>query len=191
MNATANFSAIIRRLRDRRALTLAETMVATAIGAFTLVGAMTTYVVCLRSFAAISNYDRMHGDGRLAVTYFAKDMRAASAITSYPNSSNITVSIPTAFNSSGTVTASKTVSYTTSVGGLHRVDSSVGSSDLLATNINQLTFTLYDLLGNSNNVAIVNAKGVQLDIHLRTTLGSRIQTEDYLSARYNMRNTAN
>lgn len=166
-------------------------MIATAIGAFILVGVMTTYILCLRSFAAISNYDKMHGDGRLAVTYFAKDMRAVSSITAFPNSSNITVSIPTAFNSSGGIISNKTVSYTTSGGGFYRLDSSNGNNDMLATNINQLTFTLYDLLGNGNNVTTNTAKGVQLDIHLRTSIGSRIQTEDYLSARYDMRNSAN
>lgn len=191
MNAPPPFSLIVRRLRDRQAMTLAETMVASAIGAFILVGVMTTYIVCLRSFAAISNYDRMHSDGRLAVTYFAKDMRAVSSITSFPNASNITVSIPTAFNGSGGVISNKTISYTTSGGGLYRLDSSNGNTDMLATNINQLTFTLYNLLGNTNGVATNTAKGVQLDIHLRTSVGSRIQTEDYLSARYDMRNTAN
>src|SRR6266850_2392174 len=118
MNASTYLSIIVRRLRDRQGMSLAETMVASAIGAFILVGVMTTYIVCLRSFAAIANYDRMHSDGRLAVTYFAKDMRAVSGITSFPNSSNITVSIPTAFNTSGAAISNKTVSYTTSGGGL-------------------------------------------------------------------------
>ena len=180
-----------RRKPAEGAMTLAEMMVATTIGAFILVGVMTTYIVCLRSFAAISNYDRMHSDGRLAVTYFAKDMRAVSGITSFPNASNITVNIPTAFNTAGSPISNKTVSYTTSGGGLYRLDSSNGNNDLLATNINQLTFTLYNLLGSTNSVATNAAKGVQLDIHLRTSVGSRIQTEDYLSARYDMRNTLN
>jgi Tfp pilus assembly protein PilW len=181
---------MVRRLRDPRAMTLAETMVATAVGAITLAGVTTTYIISLRSFMAITNYCRIHADGRLAVTYFAKDMRAVSGITTFLNSSNMTVSIPTAFNSSGTVTSSKSVTYTTSKGGFYRLDSSTGKTDMLATNINQLTFTLFDLLG-SNNVALANAKGVQLDIKLRTYVGSRIQTEDFLSARYDMRNTAN
>ena len=191
MNATTRLITVVRRLRDPHGMTLAELMVATAIGAITLAGVSTTYIISLRSFMAITNYNRIHADGRLAVTYFAKDMRAVSSITSFPNSSNITVTIPTAFNSSGTVTSSKSVSYMTSGGAFYRLDSSTGNTDMLATNINRLTFTLFDLLGNSNSVTLANAKGVQLDINLRTYVGSRIQTEDYLSARYDMRNTAN
>jgi Tfp pilus assembly protein PilW len=191
MNAIPQLSRVARRLRDARALTLAEMMVATAVGALILAAVTTTYILSLRAFAAVANYNMIHADGRIAVTYFAKDMRAVSSISSFPNSSNITVTIPTAFNSSGSVTSSKTVSYTTSNSALYRLDSSTGFTDILATNINQVTFTLYDLLGNSNSVATVNAKGVQLDIHLRTSTGSRAQTEDYLSARYDMRNTLN
>ncbi len=191
MNATTKLATIVRRLRDPHAMTLAELMVATAVGAITLAGVTSTYIISLRSFMAVTNYNRIHADGRLAVTYFAKDMRAVSSITSFPNSSNITVTVPTAFNTSGTVTSSKSISYTTSGGAFYRHDSSTGNTDMLATNINQLTFTLFDLLGNSNSVATVNAKGIQLDIKLRTYVGSRIQTEDFLTARYDMRNTLN
>ena len=61
----------------------------------------------------------------------------------------------------------------------------------LAKNISQATFTLYDLAGNTNSVALNNAKGISLNLKLQTFIGSRIQSEDYLSAAYDMRNTAN
>ena len=191
MNVFPHFLMVARRLRGTQAQTLAETMVATAIGSFILIGVMTTYIVSLKGFTAIANYREIHAGGRLAVTYFAKDMRGVSSIASFPNSSNITVTVPTAFNSSGTVTSSKTVSYTTSNGCFYRYDSSTGSTDKLAGNISQLTFTLFDLLGSSNSVALANAKGVQLDIKLRKTVMNQVQSEDYLSARYDMRNSAN
>lgn len=189
---TPDFSAIARRLRDRRGMTMAEMMVATAIGAMILAGVATTYIMSLRGFIASSNYYQIHGDGRLAVTYFAKDMRAVSNITSFANSSNITVSIPTGFDSTGGVTNSATVTYSTSAGALYRYDSRTGNTDMLASNINQLTFTLYDLAGNAiTNGVTSNAKGIQVDVKLRKTVGSRAQTEDFLSARYDMRNTGN
>lgn len=190
MNARAYFSTITRRWRDSRASTLAETLIAAAIGAFILTGVMTTYVMSVKGFTAISNYRQIHGDGRLAVTYFARDMRGVSSIFSFANPSNITVIIPT-FNNFGTVTSTKTVSYTTSGGKFSRYDSSTGKTDKLADNINGLTFTIYDNVGNSNNVATVNAKGIQLDIKLRKTVMSQVQSEDFLSARYDMRNTVN
>jgi hypothetical protein len=58
---------------------------------------------------------------------------------------------------------------------------------MLATNICQLTFSLYDKLGNGTAVPS-SAKGVQVDIKLRKYVLSIIQSEDFLSARYDMRN---
>ena len=179
-----------RLLRDRRGQTLSEAMIAAAIGVIIMAGITTTYILSLRGFTAVANYNQIHADGRLAVSYFAKDMRSVTNITSFANPSNITVAIP-AFNGSGSVTNTKTVSYTMSAGALYRYDSSTGNTDQLATNINKLTFTLYDLAGNTNSVVPANAKGIQVDIKLRKTVGSQAQTEDYLSARYDMRNTAN
>src|SRR6266478_5236845 len=112
MNVPPRFSMIARRLRGSQAQTLAEAMVATAIGAFILIGVMTTYITSVKGFTAIANYREIHAGGRLAVTYFAKDMRGVSGVTSFPNSSNITVTVPTVFNTSGSVTSSKSVSYT-------------------------------------------------------------------------------
>ena len=191
MNTRFYLLTITRRCCDSRASTLAETLVASAIGALILVGVMTTYIMSVKGFTAISNYRQIHGDGRLAVTYFARDMRGVSSISSFANSSNVTVVIPTAFNSSGTAISNKTVSYTMSGGVLSRYDSSTGYTDQLAANINGLTFTLYNNLGSSNGVTVSTAKGIQLDIKLRKTVMSQVQSEDYLSARYDMRNTAN
>ena len=173
-------------------MTLAEIMVASAIGAMILTGVATTYIMSLRGFAAMANYNQIHGDGRTAVNYFAKDMRAVTNIIYFPNPSNITVVIPIGFSTSGAVTNTASVSYSTSAAALYRFDSRTGNTDLLATNIDLLTFTLYDLAGKliTNGVSST-AKGIQVEIHLRKTIGSQAQTEDYLSARYDMRNTAN
>lgn len=182
---------VSRWIRDCRGLTLVEILVATAVGAIILVGVMTTYIMSVRSFAYIANYDQMHMNGRLAVEYFAKDMRSVTNIVSFPNSSNITVIIPTGFNATGGVTNSATVTYSTSAGAFYRYDSRTGNTDKLAANINSINLTLYDLAGNSNSVTLANAKGIQLDMHLMTYVGSKTQSEDILSARYDMRNTAN
>jgi len=180
-----------RRWRGRSGFTLVEIMVAAAISVIILAGVLTTYILSLRGFAAMANYDKLHSDGRIAVNYFAKDMRAVTNITSYSSSSNITVTVPTAFDTSGNVTASKTVQYYVSGGALYRNDSSTQKTDMLATNINTVAFTLYDLNGNTSSVTAASAKGVEMDINLRTSIGSVIQSEDFLSARYSMRNNAN
>ena len=165
-------------------MTLAEIMVATAIGSMILTGVATTYIMSLRGFAAMANYNQIHGDGRIAVNYFAKDMRAVTNILYFPNPSNITVVVPIGFSTSGAVTNSASITYSTSDGALYRYDSRTGNTDMLATNISLIAFTLYDLTGKliTNGVAST-AKGIQVDIHLRKTIGSQAQTEDYLSAR--------
>jgi len=97
------------------------------------------------------------------------------------------VVIPTAFSSTGSVVSNKTVSYTLNNGEMWRTDYGTGESRPLAHNIYQLTFSLYDRLGSSTTV-LSTAKGVQIQIRLRKSVMSQIQSEDYLSARLDMRN---
>src|SRR5579862_4527543 len=136
MSASAHRGKTFRRFRCCRGFTLVEVLVGTAIATFILVGVLTTYIISMRSLAAITNYDKLHMDGRLAVEYFAKDIRAVTNIVSYPNVSNITVIVPTGFGNTGAVTNSATVTYSTSAGGFYRYDSRTGKTDLIATNIN-------------------------------------------------------
>ena len=178
----ANFR---RGALGRQAFTLVEMMMATAISAIVMTAVVSTYILSLKGFRAIENYAVIHADGRRAIDFFGRDMRAVSAISSF-GASNMTVTIPTAFSTSGSVISNKTVSYSMSKGGLVRADSDLGTS-LLATNIYQLTFSLYDRVG-SNTAVLANAKGVQVDIKLRKYVISQIQSEDYLSARLDMRN---
>ena len=72
-------------------------------------------------------------------------------------------------------------------GALFRTDSSTTNTDMLATNIYSLTLALYDHVG-SNTTLVSTAKGIQIDIKLRKQVISNIQSEDYLSARVDMRN---
>lgn len=172
--------------RNTAGFTLAEMLMATAISAIVLGGITTTYLMSIKGFVAMSNYAQIHADGRIAVDRFARDIRAVYSITSC-SSSNLVVVVPTAFSSSGGVLSNKTVTYSVSAGALYRADSATGSKDMLATNIYQLTFSLYDKVGNATAV-LSTAKGVQLDIKLRKYTMSQAQSEDFLSARLDMRN---
>ena len=49
---------------SRRGFTLVETLFTLAIGSFILTGIVTTYVICLRGFRGLSNYNEMQADGR-------------------------------------------------------------------------------------------------------------------------------
>jgi prepilin-type N-terminal cleavage/methylation domain-containing protein len=173
--------------RPSRGFTLVEMMIGLAIATAILMGILSTYILAVKGLTAVSNYAEIHAGGRRSADTIARDMRSVSSVVSFPNPSNIVVAIPTSFDLSGAVTGSKTVTYFMSNGALYRTDSSTGFTDRLATNIYQLTFTLYDR--NTNVTSQLNsAKGIQVDIKLRKTVISQIQSEDYLSARWDMRN---
>jgi len=165
---------------------MVEAMLGLCICGILLAGIVTTYMFSVKGYQAVSNYRLIHASGRKAVDYFAKDIRGVSAINTYSTNS-LVVTIPTTFSTSGSITATKTVTYAYSKGALYRTDSSTGFTDMLATNIYSLTYALFDHLG-SNTTLISSAKGIQVDIKLRKYVISQIQSEDYLSARLDMRN---
>jgi prepilin-type N-terminal cleavage/methylation domain-containing protein len=176
------------RYRSPAGFSLTEVMVAGAIGSIILAGVLTSYILCARYFYAISNYWDIHSDGRYAVERFSNDMRAVYSITSFATNGPLTVVIPTSFSLAGVPTATKSVTYTVSGGALRRTDSTVPGTDVIATNTYRVAFRLYDRVG-SNTTVLSTAKGIQVELFLRKFTAGRAQTEDYLSARLDMRNT--
>jgi prepilin-type N-terminal cleavage/methylation domain-containing protein len=179
-------TAIRPRARRQSGFTLVETLIASAVGAVIVGAVVTTYIISLRGFSGVANYVEIHNDGRIAVDRFARDMRAVNSVTTFNANGPVVIKIPTAFSSSGSVTASKTVTYTFSNSALYRNDSVLGNS-MLATNISAVVFRLYDRVG-SNTTVLSSAKGIQIDVSLQKHVASKIQSEDYLSARVAMRN---
>jgi len=180
----------IRHDRPRRAggFTLVEMMVTGAIVSLILLAVLSTFVFCLKAFRAVANYVEIHAEGRMAVDLFARDMRAAGSITSYA-ASDVTVLVPTNFTAAGSWNGTKTVRWYRSGSGLYR-DETVGgltTSTRLANNITNVTFNLFTKLG-SNTVNTSVAKGIQVELELRKYVLHTIQSEDYLSARLDMRN---
>ncbi len=174
-----------RHRHNTAGFTLPELLLTAAIGGIVMGGITTTYIMSVKGFQAISNYTEIHASGRSAIDWFSRDMRAVNSIVSF-NSSNLVVTIPTAFTTSGSVSTSKTITYSVNHGGLYRTESTTGTR-MLATNIHALTFYLYDKVG-SNTTVLSTAKGIQVDLQLRKQVISQIQSEDYLSARFDMRN---
>jgi prepilin-type N-terminal cleavage/methylation domain-containing protein len=173
------------RCQHQAGFTLSEVLVAAALGGLVMAGITTTYIMSVKGFRAISNYAEIHAAGRAAIDRFSRDMRAVHSIVSF-SPSNLVVTVPTDFTASGGVSSSKTITYAVQQGALYRTDSTSGTR-LLATNIHALTFSLYDKVG-SNTTVLSTAKGIQLDLRLRKRVLSQIQSEDYLSARFDMRN---
>ncbi len=168
------------------AYTLMETLIAATIGSLILGAVMTTYVFAMKSFRAISNYVEIHSEGRMAIDLFARDVRAVSNIQSFSTNS-ITLTVPTSFSSSGSVTGSKTIAYELKGSEFWRTDVTAGTERKLASNVKTIKLSLYDKLGNPTTV-LNTAKGIQVEIKLQKKVISQIQSEDYLSARLDMRN---
>jgi len=177
----------LRRRGITAGFTLVEMAMGAAIGSIVMAGVLSTYIMTAREFRAISNYWEIHVDGRYAIDRFAADMRQVSDVTSFATSGPLVVTIPTGFNSSGVVTSSVTVTYTYSAGALKRTISSPSSTSVLAANVYNLRFALYDRVG-SNTTIVANSKGISCEIFLRKYTAGQKQTEDYLSARLDMRN---
>ncbi len=177
-----------RGVRSTAAFTMAEMLMATAIGAVVMAGIMTTYVFSVKSFAAASNYGEIQRDARSAVDLFTRDMRGVSSISSY-SATNITVAIPTVFSSSGGITSNKTVSYWLSQKALYRYELNNGSATttMVATNVDQMTLTLYDSSGNTTT-STNSAKGILIDLDFAARVIGKTQSLDYVSARVEMRN---
>jgi hypothetical protein len=95
--------------------------------------------------------------------------------------------LPTTVGPDGQVTTSNQVSYVYQSGSLNRIDAGTGQTTLLAENVAQLTFNLYDVAGNDTTQAS-RAVSVQVHAVLQKNVQGKNQTTDFLSARLRMRN---
>ena len=173
--------------RGTAGFTLVEMMVGGVIGTFIMAAVMTTYIMSVRAFNALGNYWDIHTDGRYAVDCFAGDMRAVYSITSFATNGPVVVTIPVTFDNYGNITSNKTITYSYVASCLKRIDASNNSTKILATNIYNIKFSLYDKVGNAT--AVTNTcKAIQLELFLRKYTVGQAQSEDYLSARLDMRN---
>ena len=174
------------RRSARPGFTLTEMMFTLAIGSFVTAGVLTSYVFCVKGFRGLSNYNEMHQAGRRALDWFARDMRVALRIASCGTNQVVAV-LPTAFDSSGNVTTSNSVTHILSGGRWTRISGNTGATTLLAENVDRLHFTLLDAAGNTTTQAN-RAVTVQIEAHMSTRVISKAQTEDFLSAGYRLRN---
>jgi len=175
-----------RQWLSQAGFTLVEILFAMGISAFILAGVMTSYVFTVKGFRSLSNYNEIEADGRRALDWFARDLRAGMAIASCTSNQLIAV-LPTTVGPDGQVTTSNQVSYVYQSGSLNRIHAGTGQTTLLAENVTQLTFSLYDVAGNVTTQTS-HAASVQIHAVLQKNVQGKNQTTDFLSARLRMRN---
>ena len=173
-------------VRSRGGFTLVEMLFTLAIGSFILTGIVTSYVLSLRGFRRLANYNEMQADGRQSLDWFARDIRPGMAVSSCI-SNRVVVLLPSAVDNSGVVTSTNIVTHTIQNGAWYRTDGA-GIAKRLGTNVTSLVFSLYDQAGNVTT-QVSQAVSVQVDAFLTKTVQDKNQTSDFLSARYRMRNT--
>ena len=171
---------------SRSGFTLVEMLFTLAIGTFIIAGVMTSYIFTVKGFYGLSNYNEIQADGRRGLDWFARDLRAGMAVASCTSNQLITV-LPVTVGSDGRVTASNQVTHVYQGGSWYRIQGSTGQTTLLAKNVAQLTFSLYDTAGNVTTQAR-RAASVQLIAVLKKNVQGNNQTADFLSARLRMRN---
>src|SRR3954469_22862306 len=116
-----------------RGYTLLEVMVATAIGSFVLLAAVSFYIFSLTSFASTSNYVDINSKATFASDIISRDIRNSSSVASAV-SNQLTLNLQ---NDSNPVT----YTYDSVAATLSRSQS--GSARILLSGINSLSWSLY------------------------------------------------
>ena len=82
-NPASQISSILRTdsPRRRRAFTLVEVIVSSAIGSFVLIGVLTSFLMIGRTSANIQNYTALEAEARKALELFSREARLAYAVT--------------------------------------------------------------------------------------------------------------
>jgi len=186
MARSPNILPCVRRDSRESGFTLPEIMVALALGTIIMVGLLSTYILSVKGFKAMADYAVIHEEGRHALNLFARDIRLATGITS-STTTNVVLNLPTAFNSSGKVTGSNSITHTFQSSWWTRTDGNAGTTKILSRDVTNLTFSMYDSLG-SNTATAASAYEIQARLQLVQSFGSKTQSETQVSSRMKLRN---
>jgi prepilin-type N-terminal cleavage/methylation domain-containing protein len=173
----------------RRAFTLVEMLIATAVGGLLLVAVMSMSLFSARSFAAISNYVDLDIKSRTALDTMTSDIRQALDLSSASSNS---LSFHLVDINTG---ATNVLRYTYDPTGKTLTRSYLGYNKALLTNCTFMQFALFNRTSVSNtydqftNSTPAYCKVIQLTwVCSRDVLGGRlVNTESVQSAKVVMR----
>ncbi|WP_309400401.1 prepilin-type N-terminal cleavage/methylation domain-containing protein [Cerasicoccus maritimus] len=167
--------------KQRKAFSLVEVMVATALLGLLLTGLTSTFIFMLRSSVSLGNYADMNRDGSYFLEKFGREIRMTEDVVAISTSS-FTLDIDNA-NSDETVT----YTYDASSGNLIRYSDTNGTKEAMLNGISSLTIEYYNILGQITT-NINEVKAIQLRVDLTRDNMRSENTDHIISARYNMRN---
>jgi len=181
--------------RSRRAFTLVEILISTALSSVVLMGVITSVILFTKHGYLLNNYTEMESEARNALESLALDARMAKNVswgrasdtdplTSLMLTTPDNVSVTYTYNSTaGTLTRQQTAPTT-------------GTASVIISGIESLTFTAYKIdklaiTPSGKTLATINKETKQIQLSLksrrtRTTLSD--STNSVISARFVLRN---
>jgi len=177
--------------QKRSAWTLVEMMVAFGVFSISALALASLFLFSIRSFAALANYAALDQQNRVAMDKITREIREAREVTGY--SAN-----PPTLTLLNTNNVSVTYRFSPATRTMVRT-SSDGSSEVLLTNCNLLSFNIYQRTPSNGNYGIFpvasnnwqqTAKVIQLTWKTSRTINPtmRINSENIQTARVVIRN---
>ena len=170
-----------RRSRWRRGFTLAETIIAVAVGGMVMSAVTGTFVFFVRNSIVLTNYTQLNQRGRSALEVLARDLRMTEVVNTM-TATTLEVQVPRA---SGRITVS--YRWDSRNQALYRRDDD--GERLVLRGVTQFEFQYTGLRGGVARTPL-ECKKVQVDAVLEDNVQSRTQTQRILSAAFTLRNRA-
>lgn len=164
----------LRGSRSRAGFTLVELLIGAALSAAVLAAVLSSYLYLSRQLARLAHQQTLETEGRRALGYFTQDVQRASGVDTGAtlNASTVRLKVPSATDSSATVTYTFT-NNAAGNGTLVRTPSS-GTAQTILRNItnNGLTIRYYDSSGNEYTSYTDYLPGIkQLTLEFNTQTG--------------------
>jgi len=182
----------LRQASGSSGFTLVELIMATAISGIILASMVGTFLTFALGARGVGAYTQMSKSSRMALEYFARDMRSAEDVRLVTESS-LTIVAP----SSGFYTGSEvTYDYDSDAKVLFRIERDAAaneiSNQILLEGVEAFTFSYFDPLGKSLSASspsiLLSVKSVQVDAELLREISRSDATDYIISARFMMRN---
>lgn len=176
----------------RRAFTLAEVMIATAISTFVLAGVLSSFLLLGRSGANLAGYSESETQIRRALEEFSQDVRMASNIV-WNGSTSVTLTVPNNYPGHANLV---TYAYDSAASGPTARSFYRRPGNLLSTagatvfvrDVSSFTFTRYNRL-DAAAASDAETKRVQITLNVRKTGRTLVAANTTLvSASYTLRN---
>ncbi len=191
-----------RRLADPCGFTLTELMISAVLGAFILLGILTTFLMIGRTGANAANYAELEAQARKALETFGEDVRMANNVdwngvlpSSSPAPTIVTLTIPPSTLGGGTVTKTYYLD-TNPTSPTYRCFlwkygtlASTNPGTVLIHNVRTLAFNAYKIGSAGPATNALDTKQIQLSLTAaRSTTTVATATDMVLSARFILRN---